>query len=199
MPQDSHSAPALLIGDSQAPLNTELHSVAARSCGGEKIRKNGRISGSAHAPFPGHPGVPPRTHQPVHIGLCGQQFPHFLAGLPDMVGQYIVRAAYPSGSGNALPFRQQKLGVGYLSVTRKAGDKPAVICLLRVGYIVDNGSMSILWTKIERLCCLFKSLILLLLWCYVTNRTVYSFSVIPALYVFNYCPAAFLSGEPYAP
>ena len=63
--------------------------------------------------------------------------------------------------------------------------------------ITDNydsiGSMSILWTKkVERLCCFFKFLILLLLWCYVTNRTVYSFSVIPALYVFKNCSAGFL-------
>ena len=55
------------------------------------------------------------------------------------------------------------------------------------------GSMSMLWTKkVERLCCFFKFLILLLLWCYVTNRTVYSFSVIPALYVFKNCSAGFL-------
>ena len=59
-------------------------------------------------------------------------------GLPDMVGKYIVRAPYPASGGNVLPFRQQKLGVGYPAVTRKAGDKPAVVCLLRVGYIVDN-------------------------------------------------------------
>ena len=55
-----------------------------------------------------------------------------------MVGKYIVRAAYPASGGNVLPFRQQKLGVGYPAVTRKAGDEPAVICLLRVGYIVNN-------------------------------------------------------------
>ena len=46
--------------------------------------------------------------------------------------------------------------------------------------------------KVERLCCFFKFLILLLLWCYVTNRTVYSFSVIPALYVFKNCPVGLL-------
>ena len=57
-------------------------------------------------------------------------------GLPDMVGQHIVRAPYPPGGGNVLPFCQQKLGIGYPAVTRKAGDEPAVICLLRVGYIV---------------------------------------------------------------
>ena len=59
-------------------------------------------------------------------------------GLPDMVGQYIVRAPYPSSGGNVLTFCQQKLGVGYPAVTRKAGDEPAVVCLLWVGYIVDN-------------------------------------------------------------
>ena len=59
-------------------------------------------------------------------------------GLPDMVGKYIVRAPYPASGGNVLPFRQQKLGVGYPAVTRKAGDEPAVVCLLWVGYIVDN-------------------------------------------------------------
>ena len=59
-------------------------------------------------------------------------------GLPDMVGQHIVRAAYPASGGNVLPFRQQKLGVGYPAVTRKAGDEPAVICLLWVGYLVDD-------------------------------------------------------------
>ena len=59
-------------------------------------------------------------------------------GLPDMVGKYIVRAAYPASGGNVLPFRQQKLGVGYPAVTRKAGDEPAVVCLLWVGYIVYN-------------------------------------------------------------
>ena len=54
------------------------------------------------------------------------------------------------------------------------------------------GPMSILWTKkVERLCSFFEFLILLLLGCYVTNRTVYSFSVIPALYVFKNCSAGF--------
>lgn len=55
-----------------------------------------------------------------------------------MVGQHIVRAPYPSSGGNVLTFCQQKLGVGYSAVTRKAGDEPAVVCLLWVGYIVDN-------------------------------------------------------------
>ena len=56
--------------------------------------------------------------------------------------------------------------------------------------IHSSGPMSILWTKkVERLCSFFEFLILLLLGCYVTNSTVYSFTVIPALYVFKNCPA----------
>ncbi len=59
--------------------------------------------------------------------------------------------------------------------------------------LLMDGAMSMLWTKkVERLCCFFKFLILLLLWCYVTNRTVYSFSVIPAFYVFKDCSVGFL-------
>ncbi len=55
-----------------------------------------------------------------------------------------------------------------------------------------TGPMSILWTKkVERLCSFFEFLILLLLGCYVTNRTVYSFTVIPALDVFKNCSAGF--------
>jgi len=56
----------------------------------------------------------------------------------------------------------------------------------------EFGPMSILWTKkVERLCSFFEFLILLLLGCYVTNRTVYSFTVIPALNVFKNCSAGF--------
>ena len=55
------------------------------------------------------------------------------------------------------------------------------------------GSMSILWTKkVERLCCFFKFLILLLLWCQITNRAMYPLTVIPAFYVFKDCSAGFL-------
>ena len=57
----------------------------------------------------------------------------------------------------------------------------------------EVGSMSILWTKkVERLCCFFKFLILLLLWCQITNRAMYPFTVIPAFYVFKDCSASFL-------
>ena len=55
------------------------------------------------------------------------------------------------------------------------------------------GSMSILWTKkVERLCCFFKFLILLLLWCQITNRAMYPLTIIPAFYVFKDCSAGFL-------
>ena len=57
----------------------------------------------------------------------------------------------------------------------------------------DIGPMSILWTKkVERLCCFFKFLILLLLWCQITNRAMYPLTVIPAFYVFKDCSAGFL-------
>ena len=60
-------------------------------------------------------------------------------------------------------------------------------------YPNQNGSMSILWTKkVERLCCFFEFLILLLLRCHITNCTMDSFAVIPALYIFKDCPAGFL-------
>ncbi len=53
-----------------------------------------------------------------------------------------------------------------------------------------TGLMSILWTKkVERLCSFFEFLILLLLGCYVTNSAMYSFAVIPALYIFKDCSA----------
>ena len=55
------------------------------------------------------------------------------------------------------------------------------------------GPMSILWTKkVERLCCFFQFLILLLLWCQITNRAMYPLTVIPAFYVFEDCSTGFL-------
>ena len=59
-------------------------------------------------------------------------------GLANMVGDYIVRATDPSGGGNILALGQHELGVGYTAVTLIAGDEPAVVCLLRVGHIVNN-------------------------------------------------------------
>lgn len=48
---------------------------------------------------------------------------------------------------------REKLGLGQVRVADSLGISPA-------------GSMSMLWTKkVERLCCFFKFLILLLLWC----------------------------------
>ena len=53
--------------------------------------------------------------------------------------------------------------------------------------------MSILWTKkVERLCCFFKFLILLLLWCQITNRAMDPLTIIPAFYVFKDCSVGFL-------
>ena len=55
------------------------------------------------------------------------------------------------------------------------------------------GPMSILWTKrVERLCCFFQFLILLLLWCQITNRAMYPLTIIPAFYVFKDRPPGLL-------
>ena len=55
-----------------------------------------------------------------------------------MVGDHIVRATDPSGGGNILALGQHELGVGYTAIALITGDKPAVVCLLRIGHIVDN-------------------------------------------------------------
>ncbi len=66
-------------------------------------------------------------------------------------------------------------------------------CVIEGWIYAEIGPMSILWTKkVERLCCFFKFLILLLLWCQITNRAMYPLTVIPAFYVFKDCSAGFL-------
>ena len=59
-------------------------------------------------------------------------------GLAHMIGNHIICAAYPSGSGNVLPLCQKELRIRSPAVTRIAGNKPAVICFLWVCYIVDD-------------------------------------------------------------
>jgi hypothetical protein len=59
-------------------------------------------------------------------------------GLPNVVGDHIVRSTDSSGGSNILALCQHKLGVGHTAVTLIAGDEPAVIGLLRVGHIVNN-------------------------------------------------------------
>lgn len=59
-------------------------------------------------------------------------------GLAHMIGDYIISAAHPSGSGNVLTFCQQELGISGSAVTSKAGDKSAIVRLLWIGRIVDN-------------------------------------------------------------
>ena len=80
------------------------------------------------------------------------------------------------GAGNTIKYQQTVTHDG--RVCGEAGDARTRI-----------GSMSILWTKkVERLCCFFEFLILLLLGCHITNCTMDSFAVIPALYIFKDCP-----------
>lgn len=59
-------------------------------------------------------------------------------GLANMVGDHIVRSTDPSSSGDILALGQHELGVGHTAVALIAGDKPAVVCLLRICHIVDN-------------------------------------------------------------
>ena len=59
-------------------------------------------------------------------------------GLAHMIGDHIICAAYPSGSGNVLPLCQKELRIRSPAVTRIAGNELAVICFLWVCYIVDD-------------------------------------------------------------
>ena len=59
-------------------------------------------------------------------------------GLADMVGDHIVCATDPSGGGDILALGQHELGVGHTAVALITGDEPAVVCLLRIGHIVNN-------------------------------------------------------------
>jgi hypothetical protein len=43
-------------------------------------------------------------------------------GLPEMIGNHIIRAARPAGESGILPFRKKELGVGCSAVTFIAGD-----------------------------------------------------------------------------
>ena len=58
--------------------------------------------------------------------------------LAHMIGNYIVRAAHPSGGGNVLTLCQQELSISGSAVTSKAGDKSAIVRLMRIGRIVDD-------------------------------------------------------------
>ena len=71
------------------------------------------------------------------VGVLRGDFPR-AEGLADMVGDHIVCAPDAPGSGNVLALGQHKLGVGHTAVALVAGDELAVVCLLRIGHIVDN-------------------------------------------------------------
>ena len=71
------------------------------------------------------------------VGLLRGDLPR-AKGLAAMVGDHIVRAPDPSGGGDILALGQRKLGVSHTAVALIAGDESTVVCLLRVGHIVDN-------------------------------------------------------------
>ena len=59
-------------------------------------------------------------------------------GLPQVVGNHIVRTAHPTGAGGVGLLVQQKLRVSHAAVTLVAGDEPAVVGLVWIFYIVDD-------------------------------------------------------------
>ena len=59
-------------------------------------------------------------------------------GLPDGVGDHIIRPPPSAGLGEVLPFVKQELRVRDPAVTLEAGDQPASVRLLRVLHIVDD-------------------------------------------------------------
>ena len=59
-------------------------------------------------------------------------------GLPQVVGNHIVRTAHPAGAGGIGLLIQQELRVGHAAVTLVAGDEPAVVGLFGIFYIVDD-------------------------------------------------------------
>lgn len=59
-------------------------------------------------------------------------------GLPQVVGNHIVRTAHPAGAGGVGLLVQQELRVGHAAVALVAGDEPAVVGFVWIFYIVDN-------------------------------------------------------------
>lgn len=59
-------------------------------------------------------------------------------GLPDGVGDHIIRPAPSAGLGEVLPLGKQELRVRDPAVTLEAADQPAAVRLLRILYIVDD-------------------------------------------------------------
>ena len=71
------------------------------------------------------------------IGFLRRNFSR-TKGLTDMISNYIVFPAQPSRSCDILTLCQHELSVSYPAVTLIASNEPAMIGLLRIGYIVDD-------------------------------------------------------------
>lgn len=59
-------------------------------------------------------------------------------GLPQVIGDHVVRTAHPAGAGGVGLLVQQELSIGHAAVALIVGDEPAVIGLFWIFYIVDN-------------------------------------------------------------
>ena len=59
-------------------------------------------------------------------------------GLPQVVGDHIVRTAHPASAGGVGLLIKKELGVGHAAVALVAGDEPAVVGLIGIFYIVDD-------------------------------------------------------------
>ena len=59
-------------------------------------------------------------------------------GLPQVVGDHIVRTAHPASAGGVGLLIKKELGVGHAAVALVAGDEFAVVGLFWIFYIVDD-------------------------------------------------------------
>ena len=59
-------------------------------------------------------------------------------GLPQVVGNHIIRASHPASISDVLLLGKEKFTVGNPAVTLPAGNQPPVVGLFWIFHIVDN-------------------------------------------------------------
>mgnify|MGYP007131634523 CR=1 FL=1 len=82
-------------------------------------------------------GEPPRQLIAQAVGLLRGDLAGD-KGLPDLIGNHIVRPAPPAGPGEVLPFGEKELRIGDPAVTLVAGDQLAVIGFLWILRIIND-------------------------------------------------------------